>query len=119
MKKIAEENMEFSTYFIAAVGALGSLLAIGTFFYHFLEKWTWIQAFYFSVVTLATVGYGDLYPTNDFSRLFTAIYILFGVSISVAAITFIGSRYLSKREEKILRKREMKAEEKLEKSKIE
>jgi len=110
MKKNAEENVGFSTYFIAAASALSTLLAIGTIAYHFLEKWTWIQSLYFTVATLATVGYGDLHPTSEISRLFTIFFILIGVSVSVAAITFIGSRYLSKREEKILRKREMKAE---------
>jgi len=107
-----EKRFRFNTYFIAAVGALGSLMVIGTVSYHFLEEWTWIQALYFTVATLATVGYGDLHPTSDLSRLFTVFFILIGVSISIAAITFIGGRYLEKREEHIIQKRENKVEEK-------
>lgn len=95
-----------NTYFAAAASALASLLAIGTIVFHRLEDWTWIQSFYFTVVTLATVGYGDLHPTNDMSRLFTAFFILFGVSVAVASITYIGGQYLAKREEALIRKRE-------------
>jgi len=110
MKKNTEENVKISTYFIAAASALVSLLAIGTISYHFLEKWTCIDALYFTVATLTTVGYGDLHPTSEMSRLFTVFFILIGVSISIAAITIIGGRYLSRREENIMRMREARAE---------
>jgi len=47
----------------------------------FLEGWSPIDALYFSVVTLATVGFGDLHPTTDAAKLFTVIYILSGLGI--------------------------------------
>ena len=53
---------------------VGVLLVSGTMFYWSVEDWTLVQSLYFSVVTLATVGYGDLTPTSDFSRIFTIIY---------------------------------------------
>jgi len=46
-----------------------------------------LDSFYFTVVTLATVGYGDLSPTTPASKIFTVIYIFLGVSIFV---TFVG-----------------------------
>jgi voltage-gated potassium channel Kch len=73
-------------------------IAIGTIVFHRLESWNWIQSFYFSVVTITTVGYGDFTPTNDLSRLFTAIYILAGVSIGLVTLSIIGAEILSKRE---------------------
>lgn len=102
--RIKKSSMHASV--IVAVSALTSLLIIGTVAYHGLEKWTWIQALYFTVVTLATVGYGDLHPTSDASRLFTVFFILFGVSVGIASIAAIGSRYLAKRERELIRKRE-------------
>ncbi len=56
-------------------------LAVGTVVYHVLEGWSFIDSFYFSVVTLATVGYGDLHPTTDAAKLFTVAYILVGIGI--------------------------------------
>ncbi len=101
-----QKKDKVNTYFAAAASALASLLIIGTIVFHRLEDWTWIQSFYFTVVTLATVGYGDLHPTSDASRLFAAFFILFGVSVGIASISFIGSQYLAKREEMLIRKRE-------------
>jgi hypothetical protein len=92
----------------AAISALIGMIILGTVAYKFLEGWTWIQSFYFSVTTLSTVGYGDLHPTTDGSRLFTAFYILAGVAIALSALAVIGTNYLEKREKKILKKKEQK-----------
>ena len=40
----------------AAFSTLALFLGIGTIAYHFLEGWSLLTAFYFSVVTLSTVG---------------------------------------------------------------
>ena len=90
----------------AAVSALIGMIALGTVVYKFLEGWTWIQSLYFSVSTLSTVGYGDLHPTSDASRLFTVFYIISGVAIALAALGVIGKNYLEKREKKIFGRRE-------------
>ncbi|MCK4417654.1 MAG: two pore domain potassium channel family protein [Candidatus Latescibacteria bacterium] len=95
---------------VAAVSAVAGLIALGTVVYHFLEGWTWIQSFYFSVVSLTTVGYGDLYPTTDPSRLFTALYILVGAGIVLASLGVIGANYLRRREKKILERRKKRRE---------
>ena len=90
----------------AAATTLLGWIAIGTVAFRYLEKWSWIEAFYFSVTSLTTVGYGDLHPTNSISQLFTAIYILLGVAIALASLGIIGTKALEKRENLILRRRE-------------
>jgi voltage-gated potassium channel len=92
----------------SAISALLGLIALGTIMYKLLVGWTWIQSFYFSVTTLSTVGYGDLHPTTDLSRLFTAFYVIIGVSIVLSALAIIGKNYLEKREKRILERRERK-----------
>ena len=49
--------------------------------YRLLEDWSWVDAVYFSVVAVTTVGFGDLTPTTDVSKLFTVVYVLTGISI--------------------------------------
>jgi voltage-gated potassium channel len=94
----------------AAVSALAGLIFIGTFVYHHLEGWTWVSSLYFSITTVTTVGYGDLHPTTDASRLFTSIYVLSGVAIALAALGIIGTNYLNViiKEERMLRGRRIK-----------
>ena len=82
-----------------ALTALFVMIAVGTVAYHQIEGWSWITSFYFTVATLTTVGYGDIYPTTELSRLFTACFALAGVTIALASIGIIGSTYLKKREE--------------------
>ena len=73
---------------------VGILLVSGTMFYWSVEDWTLIQALYFSVVTLATVGYGDLTPTSDFSRIFTIIYIFIGLGVLVLFLSSLAQHYI-------------------------
>ena len=56
-------------------------LGIGTVFYHYVEGFSWVDAYYFSVVTLATVGYGDMAPRTVPGKIFTTLYIFAGVGI--------------------------------------
>ena len=61
-----------------------SIIAIGTIAYTVIEGWSPLNALYFCVVTLATVGYGDLHPTTDVGKLFTVGYILAGIGVLAA-----------------------------------
>lgn len=58
-----------------------AVLAIGTVAFRLLEDWSWVDAFYFSVIAATTVGFGDLSPTSDASKLFSVLYIASGLSI--------------------------------------
>ncbi len=62
----------------------GSMLLIGVLVYSWFEGWSWIDALYFCVITLATVGYGDLTPTTPEARLFTVFYVINGIGILLA-----------------------------------
>lgn len=93
-------NKHGATDAAAVLGTVIFFILVGTIVYPMLEDWNYVQSLYFSVTTLATVGYGDLHPTTDISRLFTTFYILIGVTMAVSAFGFLGSRRLTKRVEK-------------------
>lgn len=61
----------------------GALLLIGTVFYVRAEGWSVLDAVYFCVVTLATVGYGDFAPRTSIGKAFTIVYILIGAGVFV------------------------------------
>jgi len=54
------------------------------------------------------VGYGDLYPTSDTSRLFTSLYILSGVAIGLTALGIIGRAYFDRRIRRVENKKDLK-----------
>lgn len=57
------------------------IISLGVVFYMAVEKLSFVDAFYFSVVTLATVGYGDITPQTEIGKIFTAFYIMLGIGI--------------------------------------
>ena len=66
------------------------LLGAGTLYYARVEQWSYTDSFYFSVITLVTVGYGDLSPTTTGSKMFTVFYLMFGLSIILAFINTLA-----------------------------
>jgi voltage-gated potassium channel len=77
----------------------GALLLTGTIFYWRAEDWTFIQALYFSVVTLTTIGYGDFTPTSAGTQIFTIIYILTGLGVFVALLASVAEQYIKQKSE--------------------
>ena len=57
------------------------IITIGAALYHWLEGWGWIDSFYFVVITLTTIGYGDLTPTTSLTKLITIFYSLNGIIV--------------------------------------
>jgi voltage-gated potassium channel len=61
-----------------------AFLALGTLVYHWLEGWSYLDSLYFCVISLATIGYGDLTPTTSAAKVFTILYVLNGIAILLA-----------------------------------
>jgi hypothetical protein len=76
---------------------LVGFIAIGATFYRNVEGWGWLDATYFCVISLATVGYGDLSPTTAAGKLFTIFYVLAGIGILLAFIDAMVERGTERR----------------------
>lgn len=74
------------------------LLLLGTIFYSSHENWSSIDSFYFSTMTLTTIGYGDLVPSTTASKLFTSFYAIIGVGVMLYVLGTIISSYLIQKE---------------------
>jgi len=73
------------------------ILLSGTLFYTNIEGWRILDALYFSVMTLTTIGYGDLHPTNDFSKIFTMVYSVIGIGVFVSLIAQLARAQIRKK----------------------
>lgn len=87
--------------FLASFCAFILLLFVGMIFYSYSEKWGYIDSLYFSVITLATVGYGDLHPTNPMSKIFTIFYVLIGVGLALYVATSLSRSIVEGKEKQI------------------
>lgn len=72
-----------------------AILILGTVVYHYLEDWSWLDSFYFSFITLTTIGFGDFAPKTDAGKVFTIIYIIIGVGIILAFVNTLYHHYRS------------------------
>jgi voltage-gated potassium channel Kch len=70
-------------------GAL-TIIAVGTWFYARQEGWSVVDSLYFTVMTLTTVGYGDLSPTTPGTRLFTVFFVLIGIGILLGFVDVVA-----------------------------
>jgi hypothetical protein len=67
-------------------------ILIGTVFYSLVvDDYSLIDAFYLSCMTITTVGYGDIKPTNNYSRGFTILYALLGTIVTANALSKFAS----------------------------
>lgn len=66
---------------IVVFGILLFVWAVGALFYHLVEKIAFVDAIYFTAITLTTVGYGDFTPQTTAGKLFTAIYSFTGIGL--------------------------------------
>ena len=76
------------------------IIGIGTLVYHFVEKWSWIDSIYFSVVTLTTIGFGDLTPQTDGGKIFTIFYIILGLGMILGFINAVYEHYRYRKEKR-------------------
>ncbi|WOD40852.1 potassium channel protein [Nodosilinea sp. E11] len=61
--------------------ALGGVVFSGVLWYRFMEGWSWLDATYMAVITLSTVGFGEINPLSPRGRLFTILLIMMGVGV--------------------------------------
>ena len=97
------EETKMKYYFRLTLVLTAILLAVGVVFYVIVEKLSVIDAFYFSVVTLATVGYGDIVPKTDLGKIFTSFYIMGGIGVIAAFANLLVRNTAIKREAKLQR----------------
>lgn len=91
LQKIAQKERQRDLWELALVGlAFLGLLLIGTSGYMLIEGWPALDALYMTVMTTATVGFGEVHPLSNAGRIFTIVLILSGVGLFGIALARIS-----------------------------
>ena len=72
------------------------LLTIGSGGFYFIggEKWSLIDSLYMTVITLSTVGYGEVHKLDDFAKVWSILLIVFGVTGIGALLRTINEEFI-------------------------
>ncbi len=99
---------------LKAFVGIAIIIAVGTFGYHFIEGWTFLEGLYMTVITITTIGFKEVRELSDSGRIFTLVIIFSGIGMVTYALV-TGSRMIIEGEiQNILsRRRYMKTIEKI------
>lgn len=73
-----------------------AVFCLGVLGFKVLFGYTWVDALYMTVITITTVGFGELHPMSPMEKIFTSIFILSSIFIVGYAISVITEYILSK-----------------------
>ena len=78
-----------------------SLLILGILGFMIIENLSLLDAIYFSIVTMATVGYGDIHPQSLVGKILAIVLIIGGVGTFLGIVASITDLFVKRREESI------------------
>ncbi|HEU0264181.1 MAG TPA: potassium channel family protein [Geobacterales bacterium] len=80
------------------VTIFAAVMLIGTLGFSLVEERSLLDSLYFTIVTMATVGYGDIHPLTSAGKLLTLFIIIGGVSTFLAVVANATENFISRRE---------------------
>ena len=83
------------------IGIFTTLFFLGVAGFMILENLSLMDSIYFSIVTMATVGYGDIHPQTTLGKILTLALIIGGVGTFLGVIASITDFFVKRREEKL------------------
>ena len=83
------------------------LLFVGVIGFKIMSNFSWVDAFYMTVITITTVGFGEVQPLDPGAKIFTIFLILTSVIIVGYALTIITEFIISKNDISELKHKKM------------
>lgn len=97
----------FQTKIYTAILLLFMVFLTGVFGFRIISDYSWVDAFYMTVITITTVGFGEVQPLTPSGKIFTSFLILSSIFIVGFAISVITEYLLSKNNIGNLRQKRM------------
>jgi voltage-gated potassium channel len=61
--------------------SLTAVLVVGTVGFHLIERWPWWDSFYMVLISITTVGYGEVHPLSRPGQMFASMVIISGMGV--------------------------------------
>lgn len=90
-----------------AIFLLLAVLASGIIGFRLISNYSWIDALYMTVITITTVGFGEVVPLDNQSKVFTIFLILISIVVVGYALSIITEYILSKNNVEELKQKKM------------
>jgi len=88
--------MNLHKKFTFAITVFLILLFGGTLIYSSIEGWNYLDSLYFIVITITTIGYGDIVPQTNMGKIFTIFFSFLGIGMAFYFFTLFG-KYIYKK----------------------
>ena len=92
---------------VQAFIALGTVFAVGVAGYMAIEGWNLFDAAYMTLITVATVGYGETHPLSHTGRAFTMFLIVGGIGVLTYGLGAATAFLVEGELQQLLRRRKM------------
>lgn len=89
------------------ISVIGGLLSLGTTGYRIIEGWSWHDALFMTVITLSSVGYGEVRPLSVIGEIFTIGLILLGVGGMAYTVSMLADYLIAGELNGVLRRQRM------------
>jgi len=95
---------------LGVVGMMLACLLAGTLGYHLIERWSLFDSLYMTVITIATVGYGEVHTLSTAGRAFTIFLIMGGIGLATYGFSALTAIVVEGELSEALRRRRMEKE---------
>jgi len=102
MRRLVDSKLKLAIFLIILVFFTG---LVG---FRFLYDYSWVDALYMTIITISTVGYGEVQPMDPYGKVFTSIFIISGLFIFGFGISTITEHILNKNNIGNLKRNKMK-----------
>lgn len=92
--------------YLALLSILG-MVTVGIFGFRVFAHHSWIDSIYMTIITISTVGYGEVQPLNDSGKMFAVFLIITSVITLGYAITIITEYILSRSNYELLKQKKV------------
>ena len=89
---------------------LGIWTLVGTVGFTLIEGWPLFDSFYMTILTVSTVGYGEVHPLTGPGRIFASFVIVLGIGTAIYTFTRLGQVVLEGELQGVLGRKRMKNE---------